>query len=261
MEDIFQKEEKVFFPSSNANINNDLRMRANDINMLDINLGKLRSNDILMDVDGAETFVGGGINSIQRDITINKGHPCSNVKNSSEFEGQDQDQNRSEGEEYIDEYGNENEDEDEDEDEGDSTDEKLLISQDHNEYVASSKVDDYKYRPEVYTTLSLYDWTRLSVKIKTSHKVTDKTYSKFLPGHGQINSHMVKVIPSRTETFMLNFIGGPLPRCDQGDFEYYCRTMLTLFKPWRNCRDLKTYIRRGQKHMHYTNLNLLTRES
>jgi len=38
---------------------------------------------------------------------------------------------------------------------------------------------------------------------------------------------------------LLNFIGGPLPRCDQGDFEYYCRTMLTLFKPWRRGQDLK----------------------
>jgi hypothetical protein len=36
-----------------------------------------------------------------------------------------------------------------------------------------------------------------------------------------------------------NFIGGTLPRCDQGDREYYCSTMLTLFKPWRNGHSLK----------------------
>jgi len=36
-----------------------------------------------------------------------------------------------------------------------------------------------------------------------------------------------------------NFIGGTLPRCDQGDYEYYCSTMLTLFKPWRTGYDLK----------------------
>ena len=30
-----------------------------------------------------------------------------------------------------------------------------------------------------------------------------------------------------------------MPRCDQGDREFYCSTMLTLFKPWRHGRDLK----------------------
>jgi len=36
-----------------------------------------------------------------------------------------------------------------------------------------------------------------------------------------------------------NFIGQTLPQCDQGDCEYYCSTMLTLFKPWRSGLDLK----------------------
>jgi hypothetical protein len=36
-----------------------------------------------------------------------------------------------------------------------------------------------------------------------------------------------------------NFAGGSLPRCDHGDREYYCATMLTLFKPWRSGKDLK----------------------
>lgn len=30
-----------------------------------------------------------------------------------------------------------------------------------------------------------------------------------------------------------------LPRCDQGDRNYYCSTMLTLFKPWHTGFDLK----------------------
>jgi hypothetical protein len=34
-------------------------------------------------------------------------------------------------------------------------------------------------------------------------------------------------------------VGGSLPRCDQGDREYYCATMLTLFKPWRSGKCLK----------------------
>ena len=37
-----------------------------------------------------------------------------------------------------------------------------------------------------------------------------------------------------------NFIGGTLPCCDQGDHEYYCSMMLTLFKPWHTGHDLKS---------------------
>ncbi|KAF8897114.1 hypothetical protein CPB84DRAFT_1650027, partial [Gymnopilus junonius] len=36
-----------------------------------------------------------------------------------------------------------------------------------------------------------------------------------------------------------NFLGATLPRCDQGDREYYCCAMLTLFKPWRTGKELK----------------------
>jgi hypothetical protein len=36
-----------------------------------------------------------------------------------------------------------------------------------------------------------------------------------------------------------NFAGGSLLRCDRGDREYYCTTMLTLFKPWRHGKNLK----------------------
>ncbi|KAJ3823868.1 hypothetical protein F5880DRAFT_1442764, partial [Lentinula raphanica] len=36
-----------------------------------------------------------------------------------------------------------------------------------------------------------------------------------------------------------NFVGPPLPRPDKDDREYYCCTMLVLFKPWRSGADLK----------------------
>ena len=119
-------------------------------------------------------------------------------------------------------------------------DEKLLISQSNNEYMVSSKVDDYKYRPEIYKNLSLYEWTRLSVKINAKLKKNDPTYLQFLPGHNQRKTHKVKCITSRSDTFILNFIGGTLPQRDQGDYDYYCCTMLTLFKPWRHGEDLKS---------------------
>jgi hypothetical protein len=34
-------------------------------------------------------------------------------------------------------------------------------------------------------------------------------------------------------------VGGSLPRRDKGNRDEYCMTMLTLFKPWRNGKDLK----------------------
>jgi hypothetical protein len=40
-----------------------------------------------------------------------------------------------------------------------------------------------------------------------------------------------KVIPT--------FLPDHLPRPDYGDREYYCCTMLTIFKPWRSGKDLK----------------------
>ena len=171
-------------------------------------------NKMEVDVDYSTDFLGGG----------------AHVEDAEWFEDHDIDDNQ------RDEDAS---DDDEDEEEVDGTEEKLLISQDGSEFVASSKVDDYKYRPEVYNYSTLYDWAKLSVKIKISRNKKDNTYYKFLQGHAQRNSHIVKLVSSREETFLLNFIGGPLPRRDQGDLEYYSRTMLTLFKPWRNNYDLK----------------------
>ena len=31
-----------------------------------------------------------------------------------------------------------------------------------------------------------------------------------------------------------------MPRSDLGDREYYCASMITLFKPWRSADDLKS---------------------
>ncbi|KAF8813266.1 hypothetical protein BYT27DRAFT_7084956 [Phlegmacium glaucopus] len=75
--------------------------------------------------------------------------------------------------------------------------------------------------------------------VNAKQKTKDPTYLQFLPGHTQRNTHKVKCIPSRSNTYILNFIGGSLPRRDKGDLGYYCSTMLTLFKPWRSSQDLK----------------------
>lgn len=63
---------------------------------------------------------------------------------------------------------------------------------------------------------------------------------EFSAGHPNRKSHAVfKVKDERA--FILNYIGGLLPRPDQGDCERYCIIMLTLFKPdsWRDPKNMK----------------------
>jgi hypothetical protein len=60
----------------------------------------------------------------------------------------------------------------------------------------------------------------------------------FLSSHPQYQTHYAHQVDD--QSIVPNFIGGTLPRCDQGNREYYCLTMLTLFKPWQFGTDLKT---------------------
>ena len=200
-------------------------------NAFKLNIKTSPTDNMPMDIDSLNSF-GGGPNVVPIKRIIDEKFIREDTKNNDQFENHD---------ENIDMDKNKaiSEDEDEEEKEDDPIDEVLLISQDGMDFVASSKVDDYKYRPEVYGSSSLHEWSKLSVKVKASQNNKRNMYLPFLLGHGQRNSHVIKLIPSRSETFVLNFIGGPLPRRDQGDFEYYCCTMLTLFKPWRKNQDLK----------------------
>jgi Helitron helicase-like domain at N-terminus/PIF1-like helicase len=63
----------------------------------------------------------------------------------------------------------------------------------------------------------------------------------FHKDHPLYLSHVAHFDPNRADV-VLNFVGGSLPRRDRGDREYYCATMLTLFKPWRNGKDLKSEV-------------------
>ena len=64
------------------------------------------------------------------------------------------------------------------------------------------------------------------------------TWGLFQEQHPQYKTHHVKMC-SEADAKVPDFIGGALPRKDKGNREDYCMTMLTLFKPWRNGRDLK----------------------
>ena len=59
----------------------------------------------------------------------------------------------------------------------------------------------------------------------------------YLQNHPLYETHQVSI--NKSSNLIPNFAGGSLPRCDRGDREYYCTTMLTLFKPWRSGKDLK----------------------
>ena len=72
---------------------------------------------------------------------------------------------------------------------------------------------------------------------RTSRKTrkNDKsTALKFAQEHPQYQTHHIRLL-SETKERIPNFVGGTLPRRDKGDYEEYCRTMLTLFKPWTSC--------------------------
>lgn len=64
----------------------------------------------------------------------------------------------------------------------------------------------------------------------------------FAPSHPLYKTHYVRCDRRNLDLLVPNFVGGAFPRMDQGDREYYCCTMLTLFKPWRNGKDLKNDI-------------------
>ncbi|KDR76761.1 hypothetical protein GALMADRAFT_51106, partial [Galerina marginata CBS 339.88] len=141
-----------------------------------------------------------------------------------------------------------------------------------------SPVYDYIYRSSSLENLSLYDWVqryeRKKVKkakvVNTADNIdispveneaadksnmsfesileddidneepksTGKNVFRFSQMHPLHDSHASQYISNYSKRIP-NFIGATLPRCDQGDREYYCSAMLTLFKPWRRGHDLK----------------------
>jgi len=150
----------------------------------------------------------------------------------------------------------------------DQNTEKVVLNKNSGKFVGISSVQDYIFRPLIYENLSLYDWIRFTKKEcqnkkakkdiddmnesdnddqcdETQHihstdsetKLTN-TYLFFLKEHPQFNTHYIKY--NKNISKVPNFLGGPLPRRDQGDQEYYCSVMLTLFKPWRDGKTLKT---------------------
>ena len=65
-----------------------------------------------------------------------------------------------------------------------------------------------------------------------------KNVHRFNKKHPLFDTHII-IHNTLKPNVVINFIGRNLPRCDQGDREFYCVTMLTIFKPWTSGSDLK----------------------
>ena len=69
-------------------------------------------------------------------------------------------------------------------------------------------------------------------------KNKSKNHYRFMKEHPLHETHAMRFIPDNMLRIP-SFVGANLPRRDQGDREYYCCSMLTIFKPWRSGLDLK----------------------
>ncbi|KAJ7845653.1 hypothetical protein B0H13DRAFT_1647239, partial [Mycena leptocephala] len=130
-------------------------------------------------------------------------------------------------------------------------DDTLIVRNDNGTYVASSRVDDYRYRPLAYENVTLYEWIQCSEKKARNKKERaefgeeialkegwnkkgksatqpqpDQSEHAFLPEHkAMYKSHSVHCDFRKVKFTVPNFLGGAVPRSDKGDRDYYCMTM------------------------------------
>ncbi|KAJ7694612.1 hypothetical protein B0H17DRAFT_1131913 [Mycena rosella] len=82
-----------------------------------------------------------------------------------------------------------------------------------------------------------------TAKVETSDDPSDAvSIHPFKEGHELYETHYIRCDRRNLEKAVPNFLGGVLTRKDLGDREFYCCTMLTMFKPWRSGKDLKNPI-------------------
>ena len=148
--------------------------------------------------------------------------------------------------------------------------EKLTIFKRNGRIVGFSPVHDYIYRPTQFHSMCLYDWISMCKREKlpvrkgkknktavrnaesfvdeecrsssgeesedTVNEMPKTKLLRFISDHPLADTHGVHYLKTAR---IPNFVGSTLPRHDQGDREYYCSAMLTLFKPWRSGLDLR----------------------
>jgi hypothetical protein len=155
----------------------------------------------------------------------------------------------------------------------------LLSVDPKGDVAVMSKVDDYMHRPPELDSMALYDWVshcenvtmpkhRRNNQVPSGDILSEEANDqdgynseeeedngvgnalhdniaamkhclRFKSSHPQYKTHWVRCHFLHGKVSVPNFLGGSLPRSDQGDREFYCITMLTLFKPWISGIDLK----------------------
>ncbi|PPQ81451.1 hypothetical protein CVT26_007746 [Gymnopilus dilepis] len=69
-------------------------------------------------------------------------------------------------------------------------------------------------------------------------KLAEFKSKSFTSMHPLFLTHNVTFDPELMNVNIPNILGGGMPRSDTGDREFYCSSMLALFKPWRTGQDL-----------------------
>src|SRR6266508_3746355 len=156
---------------------------------------------------------------------------------------------------------------------------KVTVVKQKHRIIGVSPVFDYVYRPTELEEMSLYEWVHRCSRKKLPKAKISKAMKKdehdadssvnianisfdsalgnmsdnpdsgtkeetgniygFLPDHPLHATHGLQKHKANSKKIP-NFIGATLPRKDRGDRNYYCLTMLALFKPWRKGTDLKS---------------------
>ncbi|OBZ78025.1 hypothetical protein A0H81_02091 [Grifola frondosa] len=148
----------------------------------------------------------------------------------------------------------------------DAEGEDVVVGRSNEGVVGLHRVDDYVFRPEFFTSMSMYQYLSSSDvrKLRKCERFENETHPnqklrsdedadgedselqsssgpyQYLEGHPLRESHGVFQVGEDAE-WVLNFVGGVLPRKDRGDREEYCMVMLMLFKPggWRSGKHLR----------------------
>jgi hypothetical protein len=118
---------------------------------------------------------------------------------------------------------------------------QLIDSDDHKHFILVSVLDDYKFRPEKYEMLSIYEYTMHYFRKKIDQSQMMQIDDNYLFGHPLYETHRVArykkpKIPVST--------GKRLPEYKRnGSIESrneYAKLCLSLFKPFRTVDDLCT---------------------
>ncbi|CAG8587014.1 13678_t:CDS:1, partial [Acaulospora colombiana] len=118
-------------------------------------------------------------------------------------------------------------------------DENSLLTNSFGTIKHVTLLDDWRYRPLLFQDLCLYEFVRtIRKRPAQSSKSSDASRRRFLSEHPQNASHIAYKVKN-VDSWIINWVGPPLPRLGTGDDEFYYMTMVLLFTSWREGSELK----------------------